>query len=425
MQTLLSQRTKKWTGLLSFLAIVLLISGLHLSCDDGSRQSKKKSRPEIKTSETKIEAKGLKDKLNPGKKSDSIPGEELSDIKVNSLYNETARFLAAMPLDKSSQFYAKTQTKSYLKYKRTMDWLWKTHQKPNLDKIVSWRKKTLQIKPNDTVLYPFSGPDILNALAFYPNAKEYIMFGLEKPGEMPKLHKASARSMNYGLLMLNKALHYLVIRNYFITMSMQQDMKVNSFSSFTGVMMFLLARYDYEVLEVKKISINRHAKVVQGHIRSRYMIAGIEISFRKDPDSPVQRLRYFSQNVEHSYINRYPHFIRYLSAKNNYSTIIKAASFLMHIHAFKKVRDLVLSRSEHIIQDSSGIPMKYFSQKQWHITYYGKYLRPIRPFKMFFDKILYFGTKNKSKGLLPFQYGYDYLNKQAHLIILKKKRPGK
>ncbi|MDH5682386.1 MAG: hypothetical protein OEZ36_12425, partial [Spirochaetota bacterium] len=368
MQTLLSQRAKKWTGALALFAMVLIMSGLHLSCDDDSRQSKKKTRLEIKTSEAKREAKGLKEKAGLDKKSGSIPGEELNDIKINSIYNETARFLAAMPLDKSSQFYAKTQTKSYIKYKRTMDWLWKTHQKPNLDKIVAWRKKTLQIKSNDTVLYPFSGPDILNALAFYPDAKEYIMFGLEKPGEMPNLQKSNLRTMNYGLLMLNKALHYLVIRNYFITMSMQQDMKVNSFSSFTGVMMFLLARYNYEVLEVKKISIDRHAKVVQGHIRSRYMIAGIEISFRKDSGSPVQKLRYFSQNVEHKFINRYPHFIRYLSAKNNYSTIIKAASFLMHIHAFKKVRDLVLSRSEHIIQDSSGIPMRYFSAKHWHIT---------------------------------------------------------
>jgi hypothetical protein len=43
---------------------------------------------------------------------------------------------------------------------------------------LGWRKANLPEDYSRSVFYPFSGPDILHPLTFYPEATEIIMFGL-------------------------------------------------------------------------------------------------------------------------------------------------------------------------------------------------------------------------------------------------------
>ena len=40
-------------------------------------------------------------------------------------------------------------------------------------------------KVEGTVLYPFSGPDVVNMFAFFPQAKTYLLIALEPLGTLP------------------------------------------------------------------------------------------------------------------------------------------------------------------------------------------------------------------------------------------------
>jgi hypothetical protein len=79
-----------------------------------------------------------------------------------------------------------------------MDYSWSRLQTANIKKKSLAGNNLFRKKYTDTVFYPFSGPDILNALAFFPDGTEYIMFGLESPGRIPDPHTQPPARLNAG-----------------------------------------------------------------------------------------------------------------------------------------------------------------------------------------------------------------------------------
>jgi hypothetical protein len=76
-----------------------------------------------------------------------------------------------------------TLDKRYVSYVDEIKRSWERLQKKNIDAIVKWRCENLPKKYNKTIFYPYSGPDILNAVVlFSPDGDDYIMFGLEPCG---------------------------------------------------------------------------------------------------------------------------------------------------------------------------------------------------------------------------------------------------
>ena len=53
----------------------------------------------------------------------------------------------------------------------------------------------------------------------------------------------------------------------------------------------------------------------------------------------------------------------------------------MHVGGFSRVRDFVLNHSAIIVQDDSGIPLKYLSDGSWNLYPFGQYIPPIDVFK--------------------------------------------
>ena len=53
----------------------------------------------------------------------------------------------------------------------------------------NWRNGEVKVTgaTRKTMLYPFSGPDFLNAYALFPDHPRYIFFSLERPGGLPEL----------------------------------------------------------------------------------------------------------------------------------------------------------------------------------------------------------------------------------------------
>ena len=76
----------------------------------------------------------------------------------------------------------------------------------------------------------------------------------------------------------------------------------------------------------------------------------------------------------------------------------------MHKSYFNQVRRTVLRRSRYILQDDSGIAMKYFQKGAWQFNYYGTYRRPINLFAKQYQPALtaaYRDTLHRPKAL-PF-----------------------
>jgi hypothetical protein len=106
------------------------------------------------------------------------------------------------------------------------------------------------------------------------------------------------------------------------------------------------------------------------------------------------------------------------------STYLKSASYLMHRHeSFSIIRDLILEESEFLLQDDSGIPVKYFDQNKWDLTFYGNYSFPISLFAERHQedlKEIYLKKEQKVKPL-PFGIGYQYVKGTSNLMLARKK----
>lgn len=340
-------------------------------------------------------------------------------VKEN-LYDEAARFIAGKPISVDSPLAAYCKGEFYTAYAKEIRSTWDGFQQKNLQKISAWWAPYAPPQKARTVFYPFSGPDILNALAFYPDADLYIMFGLENPGVFPDPRRMDQRHFHAGFIGLKNSLGNILHLNFFRTESMEKHLGNDSFNSITGVIMFFLSISDYEIVNVRAIAINEVSEIVPA--RTGNGIPGTEITFRRK-GGELKKVRYFMLNVMNGALAKTPpDFLFFLKTQAPFDTIIKSASYLMHDDPgdFTSIRNAILAGSSCIVEDDSGIPVKYFTAGKWRVQYHGYYDAPTKLFANRFQPDLKAAMRAGSTGPLPFGYGYDYRPGKANLISARR-----
>ncbi len=345
---------------------------------------------------------------------------EKSEERIRELYpgaaalNETAAFIAGLPLAETSAYAKLAASAEYALYRGRIDAMWARYVRNNLEKIESWRLANMAAE-RDTIFYPFSGPDILNAVAFFPDAREYVMMGLESPGSPPAPLSLAPWEVHRGLAGVRNALRTLLLLNLFRTAEMQADLRDNSISTTTGIMMFFLARSGREILDIRAVSVPASGRSDEGA-----GVSGVEIRFRKGPGSPVQRALYLSVDLSDESLGTKPEFVAFVREKCAATTFMKSASYLLSYDNFQTLRKLILDRSRRIVQDDTAIPYKNFDEEQWEITLFGRY-RVLEMFKGRFQSDLDRAVRQRSAGPLPFACGYGFIPSKSNLMIAKRR----
>ncbi len=333
---------------------------------------------------------------------------------------ETARFLAGKSV---------ARTQSYTDYAEEIRSGWKQFQQPNLERMRTWWKGRGPTSYS-TVFYPFSGPDIANALAFFPDADAYLMFGLEAPGSIPDLQAMGEEAISAGLNELEASLSTILQVNYFFTKAMAKKLGNGSFNSVSSLLLFFLATSDCEVTGAKQISIGNGGTLADDSTRgrSRARVPGVEITFRRT-GGKEQTIRYFMVNVADADLAKSsPDFLPYLAKQGRLVTMIKSASYLMHKEGiqepahFEKIRSLILAQSDLVVQDDSGVPLRLFARDTWTLRFHGKYEAPTPEFGKFLQKDLKAETQRNSTGKLPFSYGYAFKQGASNLMTAERAR---
>jgi hypothetical protein len=351
---------------------------------------------------------------------------------VSSELDETARFLAGKPVSETSKLYKYTRSTFYKRYIKRLNQGWNNFQKPNLNKIAEWWKKYSPSKYNKKILYPFSGPDIMNALTLFPDGELYLMFGLEQPGVVPRPHEMTNRQITAGLNGMLHSLQTIFRYNFFRTRGMEKNLGNMSFNSIAGLLMMFLSLNDYTIVDAGNIAIDAESRLAKG-IKSdngikwqsppkSRRIPGIEISFKKG-NGRVKKIRFFMLNViDYALTEFSPNFIPYIQNAGPYTTVIKSASYLMHNDKIKftKIRKAVLAVSQYIVQDDSGVPLRYLTKEKWKVKFHGFYNTPIPMFRNRLQKDLKKAMKKNSTGTLPFSYGYNYKRGESNLMTIER-----
>jgi hypothetical protein len=129
--------------------------------------------------------------------------------------DDTARFLAGLPPSADSPLAALTKDPAWQQHASRFNSLFGEEDKTHLSRVRAFSKERLSAT-HDTLLYMFSGPDVLHALALFPNASTYVLAGLEPPGNIPPLTGLSRPTLARTLRGLELALGNLFKLSYFI-----------------------------------------------------------------------------------------------------------------------------------------------------------------------------------------------------------------
>ena len=97
---------------------------------------------------------------------------------------------------------------------------------------------------------------------------------------------------------------------------------------------------------------------------------------------------------------------------------------MLHKPYFSVIRKAILDKSKYVLQDDSGIPVRFYNATAWNHQYYGTYDAPINLFKNFLQKDLKMAYDSTEKTLvkpLEFGIGYDYKLNESNLMLFSKK----
>jgi hypothetical protein len=295
--------------------------------------------------------------------------------------------------------------------------------------LTTWRNGAVPraCPVGSTLLYPFSGPDFFNAYWLFPNCETYVLFGLEPIGSPPAIENMSEVQLARLLTDVREAMANLLARNYFVTSRMDKQMQAAELNGVMPIIMISMALAGIEVLRIEPHTLGRarHAapeKNAESAVRPRRRLRGVTIVFRR-PGAPVpQRLNYFSVDASNAGIVRYPQFRDYLRGLAPTTTLIKSASYLLHVSEFKRMRNLLLNVSGFLVQDDTGVPYAVLAKRGWQLTVYGRYEVPIPPFERHYQPDLAEAFVAANPQPLAFRFGYrrSFGDDRSNVMVAKR-----
>lgn len=331
--------------------------------------------------------------------------------------DEQARYVAGLPMAGTSLFPLSTRN-GWSDHAVHLDKAWQALEKRQLKPIDAWMAAHLPdaATSTDPLLYMFSGPDVLYAQAFFPNASTYVLCGIEPIGPLPDVEKIAPAELNAALAGLDKALYSVLEFSFFITKEMKSDLQSTRLSGTLPVLYTFLARTGCHLDDVKLVNITPDGQLAEGP----GPVPGVRITFTRAAHAP-QTLYYFSTDLSDSAVAK-TGFLKWMRSLGSVRSFAKAASYLMHGENFTKVRKLLLDRSSLLVQDDSGIPVRFLEPAQWSVNLYGRYLGPIQLFLKDHAaqpqlKEMY--EKNPSVPL-PFSFGYRWHPSESTFIAARR-----
>jgi hypothetical protein len=331
--------------------------------------------------------------------------------------NDTARFLAGMPPSADSPLVRLTD-RSWQQHAQIFDAAFARVEQRQLARIRAWSGKHLG-SARPTTFYMFSGPDFLYVNAFFPESKTFVLSAREPVGNVPDLTTMRG-SLPGNLARMRYSLSSIMSYSFFITQHMKSDLHGGQINGTLPILYVFLARSGKTIREVTPVRLDDDGAVqpesepVRGNLTR-----GVKIVFAGN-DGDARTLYYFSTDLANDGVKS-SKLLKFCESLGPGNSFIKSDSYLLHSGAFTTVRDFLLANTAVMVQDDSGIPLRYFNRKDWDLQPYGRYLGPIGVFPGRYQPDLAGLFRNAPS--IDFGVGYRWHPHESNLLLAIK-RPG-
>ncbi|MBS0271647.1 MAG: hypothetical protein JSR85_03245 [Proteobacteria bacterium] len=243
----------------------------------------------------------------------------------------------------------------------------------------------------ESVFYPFGGPDLLHPLILFPDAKTYVLVGLEAAGEALSQQTQDATF---------EKLDSLLRRGFFVTSSMSK-----SFNQKSGV----------------RAALALQILLMDGKILEDSMIDPNTVSLTFEWNGQKKTAYYLKRNL----IDNEDSLFAFLSAHGVSDVcMIKSSSYSLHNKVFSHLKDRILKSFPVLVQDDTGVPYKDLAS--YDVQLFGHYSTPYgAEFQCYQQNDL--KTQYETIAAIPplnFCFGYGCGRVQTNIMIARRLNEG-
>ena len=306
---------------------------------------------------------------------------------------------------------------------------WGKLENARLKKMRTWRGTELAKLNGEShnLFYPFSGPDFINAYEFFPNCDNYLMFGLEKVGNLPDFSQEKAGFVTNYLGSVRNALGEIFQRNYFITTIMGSELNSNV-QGVVPLMFTFLARTNNQIVKVEKIQLQPDGTPksfpLSEKLNPKKSVVGLMVEFLGKGKTKSQKIYYFGTDVRDAEMPKKMELTKFIKSFPNKISFVKSCQYTLHESQFKVMRDLVLQDTEAVLQDDTGVRYEVLKDQGWKVQLYGKYNWPIADFGKYTyqPKLKKAFAEDSTIKPLNFTYGYHWNTDNTSVILAFKQK---
>ncbi|CAL76784.1 conserved hypothetical protein; putative signal peptide [Bradyrhizobium sp. ORS 278] len=333
--------------------------------------------------------------------------------------DDTARVLAGLAPQAGSPLTPLTQDTAWRRHAAFFDNAFGQLDQRQLSKIRAWTDANLAA-PRPTMFYFFSGPDFLYADAFYPKASTYVMAALEPTGPIPDLTRLPRGSIGPELSYVAQSLQSVLSFSFFITKNMKTDLREGEIEGTLPILYVFLARTGKTIRAASLIWLDESGAVHEAtEPSSRNATKGARIVFA-GADGSEKTLYYFSTDLSDSGVKT-SGFLKFCEPLAPGNSLLKSASYLLHMGSFSQVRSWLLRNSATIIQDDSGIPLASYDARAWRFFPFGRYAGPIDKFPDMYQHS--YARLFERAQPLDFGIGYRWRTRESNVLLSVRAPP--
>ena len=179
------------------------------------------------------------------------------NLDYNRRATATAQIMAGIqPNSGDAALDRLTRLEGFAEHQKWMAAQW-NQVRGRIAAMESWRSREIRVPgaQKRTMLYPFSGPDFINAYALFPEYPRYIFFSLERPGSIPDLESVTPAQFTKLLQDVRGAFRDIFERNYFITDYMNKQLTTPWIRGTVPVMATMMALMNVRIVRIEPIDL--------------------------------------------------------------------------------------------------------------------------------------------------------------------------
>lgn len=386
------------------------------ACNKSTTEAKKTDSLTTKPTQPVVEKK--EDKLVDYKGNIVIP---------NPIYDNFARYIAHLPV-KDKSYDSLTSNPKWLALNHGSDSIWQYLDANRFSKMRKFASSEFSefTTTDKSVLYPFSGPDFVNAFTFFPNGKTFTLMALEPVGSYIDFTKKSKLYTEQYLESVNEAVYDLYRKSYFITQHMGSHLQKHKANGALPLLTLFIVRTGNKILNIQKVNLDSTGNYTLDSLSNTKTgrVKGVKIDFVNEKNlTDVKSVFYFQADITDPGLTKNKGLIPFLKSQENCVGYFKSASYCCFDPLFTSIKKTMMEKCDLIVQDDTGIPYAAYKKKQWNVSLYGTYEKPVKDFDAYtYQKDLenVYKDSTVAKKPLPFSLGYHWQTKNQNLMLFKK-----